>query len=102
MVFSSCQMWEIREQSSVRDNYICRKCDQLQLLTDHVVWLEKQLGTLWCMQGPKIVIDSSFREVVTLQVQADKVPDVSERVQDILKWEGKEPEVIVRTGTNDI
>eukprot|EP00061_Rhincodon_typus_P005616 g25347.t1 len=35
-VCSSCQMWEIREQSSVPDNSVCRKCDQLQVLTDRV------------------------------------------------------------------
>eukprot|EP00061_Rhincodon_typus_P008165 g30545.t1 len=34
---SSCLMWEIRERSSVADDYVCRKCDRLQLLTDHVV-----------------------------------------------------------------
>ena len=31
-----------------------------------------------------------------------RVWDVSERVQDILKWEGEEPEVVVHIGTNDI
>ncbi|XP_055498195.1 uncharacterized protein LOC129701166 [Leucoraja erinacea] len=31
-----------------------------------------------------------------------RVRDVSERVQDILKWEGEEPEVVVHIGTNDI
>eukprot|EP00061_Rhincodon_typus_P005125 g24253.t1 len=31
----SCQMWEIREQFSDPDNYICR--NQLQLLTDRVI-----------------------------------------------------------------
>eukprot|EP00061_Rhincodon_typus_P010097 g34122.t1 len=25
-------MWEIREQSSIPDDYVCRECDQLQLL----------------------------------------------------------------------
>ncbi|XP_062896362.1 uncharacterized protein LOC134342314 [Mobula hypostoma] len=31
-----------------------------------------------------------------------RVWDISDRVQDILKWEGEEPEVLVHIGTNDI
>uniref|UniRef100_UPI00398EB7F6 uncharacterized protein n=1 Tax=Pristiophorus japonicus TaxID=55135 RepID=UPI00398EB7F6 len=31
-----------------------------------------------------------------------RVKDVSERVQDILKWEGEQPVVVVHIGTNDI
>eukprot|EP00061_Rhincodon_typus_P011291 g36196.t1 len=77
VVCSSCQMWEIRDQSSVPDNYICSKSDQLQLLTDHVVQLEKQLDAVWVLT-------------------------VSERVQEILKQEGKQTEVIVHIGTSDI
>eukprot|EP00061_Rhincodon_typus_P014699 g41903.t1 len=121
------QMWEIREQSNVPENYICRTRDQLQLLIDHVVRLEKQLDTL---QGAERVIDTSFREGVakSRRIVGDsivrgtdrnfcgrerdsrmmcclisaKILDVFERVQDILKREGKEPEVIVHIGTNDI
>eukprot|EP00061_Rhincodon_typus_P018213 g47299.t1 len=65
---SSCHMWEAREQSGVLDNYF-RKCDQLQLLTDCTVWLEKQLDTSLCIQETERVIDASFREVATTQVQ---------------------------------
>eukprot|EP00061_Rhincodon_typus_P008233 g30665.t1 len=152
-------MWEIREQSSVPANYICTKCDQLQLLTERVVQLEKQLDTLRCIQEAERVIDTSFKEVVTSQVQADRwvtarrgvscgyspfkqggaksrrvivlgdsivrgtdrsfcgcerdsrtvccltgarILDVSEQVWDILKKEGKEPEVIIYIDINDI
>eukprot|EP00061_Rhincodon_typus_P018525 g47730.t1 len=65
-------LWEIREQSSVPDNYVCRKCDQLQLLTDCVVRLEKQLDTQCCKQKAERVIDTSIREVDTPQVQTDR------------------------------
>ena len=44
--------------------------------------------------------DRESRMVVCLP--GARVRDVSDRVQDILKWEGKEPEVVVHIGTNDI
>eukprot|EP00061_Rhincodon_typus_P016648 g44974.t1 len=47
-------MWEIRKQSSVPDDNVCRKCDQLQLLTDRIVQLERQLDTLGSRQGVEL------------------------------------------------
>ena len=69
---SSCQMWAIREQSSLPDNFVCRKCVQLQLLTDSIVRLERQVDALRSIQEAESVIDTSYREVVTPQVQTGR------------------------------
>eukprot|EP00061_Rhincodon_typus_P010707 g35210.t1 len=103
-------MWEIREKSSVPDNYICRKCDQLQLLTDHVVQLEKELDTLHlsgdCTSSNQICGTTTGSAVQQGGAKSRRaivvVRDVSELMQDTLKQEVKETEVIVHTGTNDI
>eukprot|EP00061_Rhincodon_typus_P016187 g44265.t1 len=103
-------MWDIREQPCVPDDYVCRKCDRLQLLTGRIVGLERQLDTLRSIQGAESVMDTSYREVVSPEVQSGtwvsarrgRVKDISEQLYEILKGEGEQPEVMVRIGTNDI
>eukprot|EP00061_Rhincodon_typus_P008136 g30486.t1 len=63
------EVWEICDTSNISDNYICRKCTQLQLLTD---CMERQLDALRTMRMAESVIDSSFRDVATPKVQADR------------------------------
>eukprot|EP00061_Rhincodon_typus_P000440 g11707.t1 len=65
-------MSEICDASSVWDNYICKKCTQLQLLTDRMDRLERQLHALRRMRIAESIIDSSFRDVVTPKLQADR------------------------------
>jgi len=43
---SSCRMWDVRDPTSVFADFTCRKCIQLQLLTDHVRELELELDEL--------------------------------------------------------
>jgi len=68
----NCDMWEIREASSVPDDYICRKCTQLQLLADRVDRLEQQLDALRSTMMAESIIDRSFRDVVTPKVPVDR------------------------------
>ena len=67
-----CEMWGICDASSVPNDYICRKCTQFQLLTDHMDRLEQQLDALRSMKMAKSVIDRSFRDVATAKMQADR------------------------------
>eukprot|EP00061_Rhincodon_typus_P018329 g47456.t1 len=48
------------------------------------------------------MMDGSFRKVEKLQKQSGRVKDVSERVQNILKGERDQQEVVVHIGTNNI
>lgn len=196
-------MWEIRDTSSVPDDYVCRKCVQLQLLADRIERLELRLDSYWSIRDAEKVVNSTFSELATPQVKATqaerewvatrqrssrqvvqespevisllnrytvldtvggdvssgegsssrvhgtmggsaaqegrkrsgraivigdsivrgidrrfcgrkrdsrrvcclpgaRVKDVSERLQDILEWEGEQPVVVVHIGTNDI
>jgi len=68
----TCDMWETRDASSVSDDYICKKCTQLQLLTDRKDRLEQRLDALRSMKVAERVIDRCFRDVMTSKVQADR------------------------------
>eukprot|EP00061_Rhincodon_typus_P007635 g29522.t1 len=41
------------------------KCTQLQLLTDRIRELELELDELWIIQEAKVVIERTYKEVVT-------------------------------------
>eukprot|EP00061_Rhincodon_typus_P014873 g42228.t1 len=67
---SSCRMWEIRETSSVPGGYSCEKGTWLQLLTNRIRELELELDALRIIRGAESIVDKSYSEVVTLNVQA--------------------------------
>ena len=67
---SSCRMWEVRETSGVPDNDPCRRCIQLQLLTNRVRELEQELDDLRIIRENEEFIDSSFREAVMPKAQS--------------------------------
>eukprot|EP00061_Rhincodon_typus_P005387 g24826.t1 len=60
------------DNESKPDNYFCRKCTQLELLTELMNWLERQLETLRSTQMVESIIDRSYRNVVTPKVQKDR------------------------------
>lgn len=67
VVCSSFRMWEVREISS--EHYTCRRCIQLQLLTDHTSEQEQQLDNLRINWETEKVIDKNYSEVVTPRLQ---------------------------------
>lgn len=69
VVCSSCRMWEVRVTTSVPTDFICGKCTQLQLLGNRVRELELELDELRIIREAEGVIERSYREVVTPQVQ---------------------------------
>eukprot|EP00061_Rhincodon_typus_P007422 g29099.t1 len=83
--------------------YTCEKCIRLHLLTDCIRELELELDAFRTIQDAENIIDKSYGEVVTTKVQpaGASVKDVSEQLQNILKGEGEQPEIIVHNGIND-
>jgi len=65
-------MWEILDAHSISDDYMCKKCTQLQLLGNRMDRLEQQLDALRSMTVAGSVRDGSFRDVVTPKVEADR------------------------------
>ena len=72
MVCSACNMWEIRDMVGVPDDYICRKCVQLQLLADRIERLELRLDSYWSIHDAEKVVDSTYSELVTPQVKGKR------------------------------
>jgi len=65
---SSCRMFEERYTISGPAEFTCRKCTHLQLLKDRVRELELELDELRIIREAEVVIDRSFREVVTPKI----------------------------------
>eukprot|EP00061_Rhincodon_typus_P000203 g10896.t1 len=66
---SSCGIWEVRVTTSVPSDFTCKKCIQLQLLTNRVRELELELDELQIIRKAEGVIERSYKEVVTPKVQ---------------------------------
>ena len=71
-MWCTCERWEIRDAASVLDDYVCRKCTQLQLLTVRMDRLEQQLDARRSMKEAESIIDRSFRDMGTVKAQADR------------------------------
>lgn len=69
-VCSSCRMREVRETSSIPEDYTCGKCILLQLVADCVRELELQLVEVRKIQETESFIDRIHSELVTPKVQA--------------------------------
>eukprot|EP00061_Rhincodon_typus_P000254 g11054.t1 len=66
---SSCSTWELRDAADVLDSYTCRKCVQLQLLSDRTMALELRMDSLWSIRDVEEVVDSTFSKWVTPQIR---------------------------------
>eukprot|EP00061_Rhincodon_typus_P012170 g37738.t1 len=62
-------MWEVRVTTRVPSDFTCKKCTQLQLLTDRIRELELELDELRIIWQAEGVIHRSYREVVTPKLQ---------------------------------
>ena len=72
VVCSACNMWEIRDIVHVPGDYICRKCVQLQLLSDHIERLELRLDSYWSIHDAEKLVNSTYSELVTPQVNVKR------------------------------
>ncbi|XP_062910784.1 uncharacterized protein LOC134349811 [Mobula hypostoma] len=62
---SVCSMWEVRDSTIVPDDDTCKRCIQLQLLTNRVRELELEIDELRIIREAEAEIDRGFREIVT-------------------------------------
>uniref|UniRef100_UPI00398E4FFB uncharacterized protein n=1 Tax=Pristiophorus japonicus TaxID=55135 RepID=UPI00398E4FFB len=70
VICASCTMWELRDTSSVPDDYVCGKCISLQLLTDRVAELELKVDSLWSIHDAENDVSSMYSELVLPQVKS--------------------------------
>jgi len=62
---SICRIFEVRDTISVPADFTSGKCTHLQLLKNRVRELELELDKLRIIREAEMVIDRSFRDVVT-------------------------------------
>lgn len=60
---SSCRMYKVWDNIKVPTEYICGKCNRLQLLQARFTKLELELGELRSIREAEELIDKSYREI---------------------------------------
>ena len=69
VVCSVCRMWEVTVNTVVPDDHTCKKCIQLQLLSDRVKELERELDELRIIREAEAEIGKSGRVAVSQESQ---------------------------------